>query len=230
MNPGLRNLITGKNQGSEPLSAEQKEQGFKAWYGSKYLPHCDFPGVRQFISYRLEDSMPVALRSEWKTFLDLKDIKEKQRRIQAYLDKGLGECLLGKPQISKIVQENLWQFDGTKYRLLAWSIMPNHIHVAIEVWDTPLAEIINSWKGYTAKQANKLLKCEGAFWAEDYFDRRIRDEEHFWRVVRYIENNPVKAKLVRSPEEWLWTSARYRSKEDISARTLTHPTAARFPT
>jgi REP element-mobilizing transposase RayT len=127
------------------------------------------------------------------------------------------------------VQENWWHHDGIKYRLLAWCIMPNHVHALIELWQTPMGEILNSWKGYTSKQANRVVGRTGTFWEEDYFDHYIRDEKHFWRVVHYIENNPVKAHLVRKSGDWIWSSARYRSKEDISARTLTHPAATRQP-
>ena len=92
-----------------------------------------------------------------------------------------------------------------------------------------MGKILQSWKGYTAKEANRILGREGAFWEDDYFDRYIRDEEHLRRVVRYIENNPVKAHLARSAAEWPWSSVRFRSKADLSARTLTHPGADRVP-
>jgi hypothetical protein len=70
---------------------------------------------------------------------------------------------------------------------------------------------------------------QGAFWQDDYFDRYIRDEAHYRRVVRYIENNPVKAGLVRTAAEWPWSSAHYRSQEGSSPKTLTHPTASCWP-
>jgi len=99
----------------------------------------------------------------------------------------------------------------------------------IELGQTPLGETLKSWKGYTAKEANRFLHRAGAFWEEDYFDHYIRDEKHFRKVVRYIEANPVKARLARAPEDWAWSSALYRGKEDLSARNLTHPTASRQP-
>lgn len=173
--------------------------------------------------------MPAARRSEWAALLLLEDKLARQRKIEAYIDLGYGECSLRHREIAALVQQNLWHHDGVKYRLLAWCIMPNHVHVLVEIWHTPLGQILSSWKGYTAKQANKLLGRTGVFWGEDYFDHYIRDEEHLRRVTRYIENNPTKARLVRSPEEWDWSSARYRSKEDIPARTLMHPTASGLP-
>ena len=128
-----------------------------------------------------------------------------------------------------MVQGNLWHHDGVKYRLLAWVIMPNHFHALIEIWQVPMSKILQSWKGYTSKEANKILGRIGTFWEEDYFDRKIRDEQHFWRVIRYIEGNPARSVLVKAAEDWPWSSARYRSKEDLSARKLTHPNADRVP-
>jgi len=82
---------------------------------------------------------------------------------------------------------------------------------------------------YTAKEANKVLGRDGTFWEEDYFDRYIRDEDHYRRVVRYIEKNPVKAGLVDLATEWPWSSGHYRNQEGTSATSLSHPTANRDP-
>jgi hypothetical protein len=90
----LKQLIASKQAWTEPLAPEEIEQGFKGWYASKQLPHFDAPGTRQFITYRLADAMPAARRGEWKAFLALEDDEEKQRKIEAYLDKGYGACHL----------------------------------------------------------------------------------------------------------------------------------------
>jgi putative DNA methylase len=73
-----------------------------------------------------------------------------------------------------------------------------------------VSSLVHSWKSFTAHQANRLLTREGAFWQADYFDRFIRDEEHYRRVIEYIENNPVKAGLCARPEDWTYGSARRR--------------------
>ena len=143
--------------------------------------------------------------------LALEDEREKRIKIENYLDSGCGECYLRQPEIAKLVQENLLHFDGERYRLLAWVVMPNHVHTLIEIMQTPLAEILHGWKSYTAKAANHLLRRSGDFWQSEYFDRYIRDEEHLCKVVRYIENNPVKAGLAKSPEGWVFGSAHFRS-------------------
>ncbi len=218
----LKQLIEAKRQWTEPLALDENAKGFRGWYSSKYLPHFDAPGTPQFITYRLADSLPASRRSEWEEFLNIENDLEKQSRLEGYLDRGLGDCQLHNPRIAEMVQENLWYHDGKSYRLLAWVIMPNHVHVLIEVWEIPLGEILKNWKSYTAKQANRILGRAGTFWEEDYFDRYARDERNFWQYVHYIENNPAKAKLVHAPEDWVWSSASYRSKEDLSARTLTH--------
>ena len=159
----------------------------------------------------------------------IEDDLRKQRKLEQYLDLSHGACYLRDRRIADMVQANLWHHDGIKYRLLAWVVMPNHIHALIEVWQVPMGKILQSWKGYTSRQANKILSRQGTFWEDDYFDRYIRDEEHLRRAVRYIENNPVKAHLVSSAAEWPWSSAHFRSTEDLSRRTLIHPGAERIP-
>jgi REP element-mobilizing transposase RayT len=225
----LERLIAGKRRWTEPLTPEEEAKGFKGWYSSKYLPHFDSPGAQQYLTYRLADSMPAERRGEWEALLRIEDDLKRQRELERYLDLGHGACYLRDPRIADLVQNNLWHHDGVKYRLLAWVVMPNHIHVLIEVWQAPLGKILQSWKGYTAKEANRILGREGTFWEEDYFDRYIRDEVHFRRVVRYIEINPVKAGLVRVAAEWPWNSAHFRDQQGTSAMTLTHPTANRVP-
>ena len=109
------------------------------------------------------------------------------------------------PHFDEAGQDALLHFDGGRYRLLAWVIMPNHLHAVVETLPGfPLDGVIHSWKSFTAKRANRLLGRTGAFWMGDYFDRYVRDEAHLWDVMRYMEENPVKAGLVRLAREWPW--------------------------
>lgn len=110
-----------------------------------------------------------------------------------------------------IVEAALIHFDGERYRLLAWCIMPNHVHVVAEpIGKHRLGSIVQAWKSFTAKQANRALGRQGPFWHKDYFDRFIRDEGHLDRTIAYVENNPVNARLAGDPAGWPFGSARFR--------------------
>lgn len=218
MKRNIHEFIREKRKWTEPLSDDEEELGFRGWRSRGYLLHFDAPGIRQMITYRLHDAMPASRRHEWAALLELEDEREKRIKIEAYLDGGHGECYLQQPEIAKLIQENLFHFDGARYRLLAWVVMPNHVHALIEMLQTPLAEILHGWKSYTSKAANRLLKRAGDFWQDEYFDRFVRSEEHFHKAVHYIDNNPVKAGLVKSPAEWRFGSACHRSAGSLPAR------------
>ncbi len=211
MQRDIREVIREKRAWTEPLSAGEAKLGFRGWRSRGYLPHFDAPGIRQVITYRLHDAMPASRRREWEPLLAIQDEREKRIKIESYLDAGYGDCHLRQPEIAALVQENLLHFDGTRYRLLAWVVMPNHVHALIETSQTPLADILHGWKSFTSKAANRLLKRSGDFWQHEYFDRFIRDEGHFHKALRYIESNPVKARLVKSAEELTFGSAHHRS-------------------
>lgn len=133
---------------------------------------------------------------------------ELRERISRYEDAGHGDCYLRDERIAELVQNALFHFDSERYRLLTWCIMPNHVHVLIETMQGwPLGDVVHSWKSFTAKEANKVLGRSGEFWMKNYFDRFIRDESHFAAVKEYIENNPVKAGLCSSPEEWRFSAS-----------------------
>ena len=97
---------------------------------------------------------------------------------------------------SQIVADALHHFDGERLALLSFVIMPNHVHaLLVQHPDWPLEKLLRSWKSFTARQINALLGREGTLWQSDYFDRLVRDEEHFANCVRYIRHNPEKAGL-----------------------------------
>ena len=99
-----------------------------------------------------------------------------------------------------------------RYELLAWCVMPNHVHVLVHVWDWPLARMLQNWKSITAIAANRVLKRSGSFWQREYWDVLMRRENQQKTAIRYIENNPVKAMLCRTAEIWPFSSARFRDK------------------
>jgi REP element-mobilizing transposase RayT len=134
--------------------------------------------------------------------------REKLVMIDKYEDSGVGQCFMRDDRVAQIVKDTLFYYDGKKYKIIAWCIMPNHVHILISLLKTvSLSEIIHSWKSYSANQINKLLNRTGQVWMMEYFDRYIRDYDHFEKVVNYIHNNPVKAGLVKSPSEYRWSSA-----------------------
>lgn len=145
-------------------------------------------------------------------------------RIEAFEDSGAGACWLKDDRIARIVEQALLHFDGARYRLLAWCVMPNHVHVVIETHQGfPLGEVVHSWKSFTANQANKVLGRTGPFWMADYYDRFVRDERHFLAVVRYVTENPVKAGLVSDASQWRWSSAYKGEEEEEAARMAALP-------
>lgn len=145
---------------------------------------------------------------------------ELHKRVTHYEDEGHGACWLRHPSIGRLVESALLHFDGARYRLLAWCVMPNHVHALIETrpaW--PLSGILHSWKSYTATEANRLLARQGAFWQREYHDRYIRNAEHYEQAIHYTEDNPVRAGLVQRPVDWPFTSARLRAALPENANT-----------
>jgi putative DNA methylase len=162
--------------------------------------------------------MPLRVIQRWREELkSMKDEQERivlQKRIERYLDQGYGESFLKIPQVAKMVQDSLLKFDGTRYRLFSWVVMPNHVHSLMTRFEEyELKDILHSLKSFSAHKANKILQREGQFWIEDYFDRYIRNQEHFEKTVKYIENNPVKAGLCAEPGDWPYSSAWFKKHQ-----------------
>jgi putative DNA methylase len=184
----------------------------RGWHHRGYLPHYDASRALQSITYRLADSLPRSVLQRFAAELahetDSERQRELRRRSEDFLDSGHGSCVLGQPAIAEAVLAAWRHFHGQRYCLHAWIVMPNHVHVLCE----PLAghtipQIVGVWKSFTALAINRLLGRSGALWMEDYWDRFIRDETHYHRVIAYIHDNPVKAGLASSPEDWPWSSA-----------------------
>ena len=171
------------------------------------LPHWEQPGATYFVTFRLADSLPAGkvaeLQSErdswlqqhrkpWSSEVEQEFHERFSTRVEQWLDSGHGSCALREPQASTIVGDALSHFDGQRCVQHAWVVMPNHVHVLFTLLNgETLEKLLHSWKSYTAKK----LSSEPVFWQRDYFDRLIRNEEHFANCVRYIRRNPVKAKL-----------------------------------
>lgn len=231
----LRDLVADKNRWSgRQLTDAERALGFLGWHERGYLPHCDFPGLVQFVTFRLVDSLPGARRGEWEHLLAIEDLREKRTKLEEYLDRGVGECWLRQPCIATLCEEALRYFHNERYELLAWCVMPNHVHVLVHVWETPLWKIIQNWKVHIARETRKLLRQERraparlepyhnsdepsgcsalqSFWQREYWDTFMRNENQEKTAITYIESNPVKAKCCRAATEWPFSSARFRDE------------------
>ncbi len=128
-----------------------------------------------------------------------------EERIQKALDAGHGECYLRDPTIAATVADALRHFDGERYQLLAWCIMPNHVHALVKpLGENALQDILHSWKSFSAQQANKMLNRRGDFWQHESYDHLVRDERDFWNQREYVLRNPAAGGL---GDEWRWVEA-----------------------
>jgi REP element-mobilizing transposase RayT len=132
------------------------------------------------------------------------------------------------------VAGSLRYFAGERYDLLAFVVMPSHFHWVFHPradWVQKCAEesrqarkpaprsprerIMQSVKGYSARQCNRLLGLHGEFWQDESYDHVVRDDDELLRIIAYVENNPVKAGLALRSEDWLWSSAQLRVRMGI---------------
>jgi REP element-mobilizing transposase RayT len=206
--------MTGDNDGNDATHervASRPRFGVapKSRWHRTYLPHWEAGELPQHIVLRLADSLPAAVLSHWKQERESpsKDrsegAAERRERINWWLDQGHGSCELRDPRAARLVVAALHHFDGVRYRLHEWVVMPNHVHALMTPLNgCSLSSVVHSWKSYTAKEINRVLNRRGALWHRDYFDRMIRDHEHFESTVAYIRENPVKAGLCDKPQEW----------------------------
>lgn len=190
------------------------------------LPHWQQEGAVYFVSFRLADAVPKHLIEDWSRDRDRwrrlhpppltpESEREYHKRftgvIERWLDAGHGSCVLRAPENAKIVGEALQHFAGDRSHQIAWVVMPNHVH-ALFIPRPPwtLEQLLHSWKSFAAHEINKRSGTQGSVWQKDYFDRLVRDMDHFMNCVRYIRRNPVKASL-RANEYLMWESDIARS-------------------
>ena len=223
LQPARRNLNAARALARRLLLAYSKRQPCglkpalqtmnKGIHSRGYLPHWDFAEGLQAVTFRLADSVPAAVIKSWKTELsgipdDATRERELHRRIARFEDAGHGACVLHRHDCAGIIQATLTTGHPTRYRLLAWCVMPNHVHILFKLApDFSLGAVIRAWKGASALAINRLLDRAGPLWMADYFDRLIRDLKHLYDCRAYIRNNPVKAGLCAHPEDWPFSSA-----------------------
>ena len=194
------------------------------------LPHWRQEGATYFLTFRLQDAVPLHIQAEIKAeniewqkrlqrILDLssehqQDLEEgyqaflirKYRKCETTMDEGHGSCLLRDTATRKIVSNALLHFHKDRYEMHGFVVMPNHVHLAVKPlgqWEPE--KLLHSWKSFASHELNKLLKRSGPLWQEDSWNRIVRDAEHWYRVMRYIMRNPGKAKLLQQQSTvWVW--------------------------
>ncbi|MBQ9417708.1 MAG: transposase, partial [Bacteroidales bacterium] len=205
-----------------------------------HLPHWHQDGKLQFITFRLADSLPKEkldeLKSDKAKFLEQhpepwdKETEAKYyaqfgSKIDEWLDAGMGSCILQFPNIREIVCHALEFYNGERYLLHSYVVMPNHVHVLVEMLgEYKTGDVLHTWKRYTSNQINKLIGGSGRLWQHESYDRLIRDKSHYSNVLGYISGNPKylpvgsytllkEAKIASSPKEYMHGEVENYAKE-----------------
>lgn len=221
------------------------------WRSRGYIPHYDDRPLIQHITFRLSDSLPqeklqqlnkqLGAPTPSSVLFSAQNSAKKRKEIEEWLDAGIGCCALAHPEAAAIVQKTLLHADGDQYRLLAWCIMPNHVHVLIEP-KTSLSTIVQAWKSVSARRILALneefslgIPDPKQLWMREYWDRYIRDDHHYQACIDYIHQNPVKANLCRDAVSWKWSSANasvgtlYKhADEGVGVPRMSAPSVPRF--
>lgn len=200
---------------------------YKAEY-ERSLPHFQPQGATLFVNFRLAGSIPKIVMDQLKFEAEERERAIRQKADPAELDNLIyeerkrqfgrwdqlldqaknGPFWLRQPEIAEIVVQALHYRNGKVYELDVFTVMPNHVHVVFRPLRKsdgtyhPLQAIMHSLKRYTARQGNKILGREGAFWQHENYDHVVRDRAEWERIVRYVLSNPVKAGLVEDWQDW----------------------------
>ncbi|MFZ4573914.1 MAG: transposase [Phycisphaerales bacterium] len=197
------------------------------------LPHWTKEAGVYSVTFRLEDSLPATAReailryrqefeaTKAKIEAPTKGLRMSEEivlhrlysaRIDALLDAGAGSCLMRDDRAARIVSNALHFFEGTRYRLVAWAVMPNHVHVVFApISGHSLDAILQSWKGFTTHKINGLFGRSGRLWQKESYDHLVRGQEDLDHHVGYVLNNPVAAGL----KDWPWVGRLNASTFDI---------------
>ncbi len=172
----------------------------------RILPHLNYENSMFFITYRIAGSLPKHILKEYIYEKKNNQIPPKLfEKYEDYLDTKNGE--LSRTDIAKVVDESLWHYHKKHFNLLAFCIMPNHVHFLINTNGYPyrnLYSLMKSIKGVSANKINKILGKSGQFWHHESYDRMVRDINELSNTIEYILN-PVKAKLVNNWRNWEYT-------------------------
>ena len=191
-------------------------------------PHWSQAGAVVFITFRTADSIPREVLDRWErekhdwlrkrnlpskehwtvvlpTLSDELQIEFKKtfnRHRESYLDTCRGACVLAKHNISTIVHDSLLHFDGDRYRMGDFIVMPNHVHLLCAFGsEDALVEQCDSWLHFTAFKINQALGSKGKFWQQEPFDHLVRSPDQYDYLIKYIAENGSKANL--NPNQYL---------------------------
>jgi type I restriction enzyme R subunit len=172
------------------------------------LPHRRQEGVTYFVTFRLADSLPQAKLAQWqreredwvRSHPEPWDSSSRSAyhrlftaRIEAWFDAGYGACILARPGVRAEIVRALQHFDGQRYWLDSWIVVPNHVHVLVTPSpDDMLSDILHSWKSYSAHALKALSpgRCR-RLWQKESFDHIVRSADHLQRFREYIARNPI---------------------------------------
>ena len=177
------------------------------------LPHWRQAGATYFVTFRLADALPqekrrmlLWYRRNWlrrHARMRRERVWEALASMLAYaedniLDDGYGACYFRTRRWCDELRHMLHRFQGKRYRISCWAIMPNHCHLIMRPFDGyDLEDLVGAVKGAMARKLNVALGTSGALWQQEFYDRMIRDGAHLWRAIQYIGRNPIKAGLAR---------------------------------
>jgi putative transposase len=196
----------------------------------RHMPHWRQEGATYFVTFRLGDALPrekleyfKRLREHWERTHPTPRTKEDWGSFardvfiqeETWLDAGYGACHFRDPKLAAQLEETLLHFQGQRYFISCWVIMPNHCHLVMKPFqEWTLENILQAMKGVVARRVNMLIGSSGSLWQDESYDRIVRDEEHLWRIVQYIGRNPRQAGLPHSQwRRWIhpaWEAAGWR--------------------
>lgn len=227
-------------------------------YYRRNLPHYQPSHASYFITFRLAGSLPndviIKLKEEYESAIkkvkinnphgiNVKELDDSRKRyfkrFDEFLDKHTsGPKWLNDERVAKIVEDAIRYRDGKEYELIAYCIMPNHVHMVVDVERSDnsdaertlvskepgdrtevrstvsyknykLTKILREIKGSTARECNKILNRSGAFWQHESYDHVIRNGKECGNIISYVLNNPVNAGIVADWQKWKWSYCKY---------------------
>lgn len=201
------------------------------------LPHWEQGSVWYFVTFRLADALPRTVieeikrqREHWRQTHDLNNLSREElteyhqlfsERYEELLHAGNGSCVLRDPPNAKIVCDALRHFDGDRYSLDEYIVMPNHVHLLVKpLGDHRLVNILHSWKSFTANRLNRRLRRTGQLWQHESYDHIVRNDAAMHAIRRYIRNNPKVAGA---------SSSRSLSREQDTPSTIQRASSSPLP-